>query len=123
MKLIEFYRPDGKKLNIEIIKYQPDDLSRNKTPDRHRHNFQSLFFILEGKSVQEINFQDYEIEANQIMLIPKGAIHWPKNQLQACKCPVYPEKSRQNNRICSFCFSFCLWLYSFVIENVPWGRL
>ena len=82
MKIINFYRPDGKELNIEIIKYQPNDKSRNKTPDRHRHNFHSIVFILEGMSSQEIDFEDYEISANQIMLIPQGAIHWEKEIIQ-----------------------------------------
>ncbi|MEL6252706.1 MAG: helix-turn-helix domain-containing protein [Bacteroidota bacterium] len=78
MKNVDFYRPDGKKLNIEIIKYEPDDLSRNKTPDRHRHNFHSIFFILRGKSFQEVEFQDFELTENQILLIPQGSIHWEK---------------------------------------------
>jgi len=81
MKTVEFERPDGSPLKIEIIKYHPEDLSRNRTPDRHRHNFYSIFFILSGKSVQEIDFQDYEIEQNQIMLIPKGAVHWEKEMV------------------------------------------
>ncbi|MEM9548805.1 MAG: AraC family ligand binding domain-containing protein, partial [Bacteroidota bacterium] len=78
MQTVQFNRPDGKKLNIEIIHYRPKDSSRNKTPDRHRHDFHSIFLILEGKSVQEIDFQHYELTKNQIMLIPKGAIHWEK---------------------------------------------
>lgn len=78
METVQFHRPDGKKLNIEIIKYTPKDVSRNKTPDRHRHDFHSIFFILEGKSTQEIDFQEYELTKNQVMLIPQGAIHWEK---------------------------------------------
>lgn len=78
MKTVQFHRPDGKKLNIEIIRYSPEDLSRNKTPDRHRHAFHSVFFIIKGESRQEIDFQDYELTQNQVMLIPKGAIHWEK---------------------------------------------
>jgi len=78
MKTVEFYRPDGKKLKIEIIKYEPDDKSRNRTPDRHRHNFHSIFFILKGKSVQEVEFQHFDLSQNQILIIPQGAIHWEK---------------------------------------------
>lgn len=76
MKTVEFTRPDGKQLNIEIIKYKAGDISRNKTPDRHRHNFHSIFFIQKGSSVQEIDFSEYNISENQIMIIPKGAVHW-----------------------------------------------
>ena len=78
MKTVEFHRPDGKKINIEIIKYQCNDPSRNATPDRHRHEFHSIFFILGGSTVQEIDFDEYQIGQNQIMVIPKGAIHWEK---------------------------------------------
>ena len=78
MKTVEFERPDGKKLKIEIIRYQPNDLTRNRTPDRHRHNFHAIFFILEGKSVQEIDFESYDLSKNQIMIIPKGSVHWEK---------------------------------------------
>ncbi len=76
--MVEFHRPDGERLNIEIIKYQAGDLSRNATPDRHRHNFHSIFFVLGGESRQEVDFQDYQLLKNQVMLIPQGAIHWEK---------------------------------------------
>ena len=78
MKMVEFHRPDGERLNIEIIKYQAGDLSRNATPDRLRHNFHSIFFVLGGESRQEVDFQDYQLLKNQVMLIPQGAIHWEK---------------------------------------------
>ncbi|MEL7122724.1 MAG: AraC family transcriptional regulator [Bacteroidota bacterium] len=80
MKIVEFQRPDGKPLKIEIIKYQADDFSRNTTPDRHRHNFHSIFFVLNGYNKQEIDFSQYEIAKNQVMIIPKGAIHWEMEQ-------------------------------------------
>ncbi|MCI4669048.1 MAG: helix-turn-helix transcriptional regulator [Bacteroidia bacterium] len=78
METVEFHRSDGKKLNIEIIKYKPEDLPRNKTPNRHRHDFHAIFFIQEGTSLQEIDFEDYHITSNQVMLIPEGAVHWEK---------------------------------------------
>lgn len=78
MKTVEFERPDGKKLNIEIIKYQIDDADRKKQADRHRHNFFSIHFILAGQSKQEIDFEDFEIKKNQIVLIPSGSVHWEK---------------------------------------------
>lgn len=78
MQTIHFARPDGKDLQIEIIKYQPEDLSRNRTPDRHRHAFHSIFFITAGTSLQEIDFEEYALAANQVMLIPQGSVHWEK---------------------------------------------
>ena len=78
MKIVEFKRPDGKNINLEIIKYSPTDLSRNKTPDRHRHNFHSLFFIRNGRSIQEVDFTDYRLSKNHIIIIPKGSVHWEK---------------------------------------------
>ena len=80
MKVVEFKRPDGKGLNIEIIKYHAGDASRNASPDRHRHEFHSIFFIQSGQSVQEIDFEDFEISADQVMIIPKGSVHWEKEQ-------------------------------------------
>ncbi|MEO1712182.1 MAG: cupin domain-containing protein [Bacteroidota bacterium] len=78
MQTIHFARPDGKDLQIEIIKYQPEDLSRNRTPDRHRHAFHSIFFILDGTSLQEVDFDEYELAAGQVMFIPTGSVHWEK---------------------------------------------
>ena len=78
MKTIDFIRPDGQSLNIEIIKYQPADLTRNRTPDRHWHNFPSIFFISEGTSTQEVDFDDFILEKQHIMLIPKDSVHWEK---------------------------------------------
>lgn len=78
MKTIVFERPDGKKLNIEIIKYDFDPHSRNTSVDRHRHDFHSIFFVLKGNSQQELDFKSYDLAANQIMIIPKGAVHWEK---------------------------------------------
>lgn len=76
MKLIKFDRPDGRQLNFEIIKVKPQDVTRNVTPDRHRHEFYSIFFVLSGISTQEIDFKRYDIHKNQILFIPKGSIHW-----------------------------------------------
>lgn len=74
--MIEFQRPDGKNLNIEIIQYQSDDAQREKMHQIHRHDFHSIFFIQKGFSKQEIDFEKYEIQANQIIIIPKGSTHW-----------------------------------------------
>jgi len=76
MKLIKFERPDGQKINFEIIKVLPQNLERNVTADRHRHEFYSIFFVLGGVSTQEIDFSKYNIQKNQLVFIPKGAIHW-----------------------------------------------
>lgn len=76
MKLIKFERPDGQKINFEIIKVLPQNVERNVTADRHRHEFYSVFFVLGGVSTQEIDFSKYNIQKNQLVFIPKGAIHW-----------------------------------------------
>ena len=83
MKTVEFNRPDRQHLNIEIIRYTPDDASRNATSGRHRHNFHSIFFILEGQSKQEVDFEPYQLEPGTVMIIPKGSVHWEQgaNQL------------------------------------------
>jgi AraC-like DNA-binding protein len=74
--MVEFQRPDGKNLNIEVIQYQSDNFVRQKREEIHRHNFHSIFYIQNGYSVQEIDFEHYEINAHQIVIIPKGATHW-----------------------------------------------
>lgn len=79
MKTVEFKRPDNRNLGLEIIRYETGDDNRNNTPHRHRHNFHSLFFILEGSSKQEVDFEDYELGPNMLMLIPKGSIHWERS--------------------------------------------
>jgi AraC family transcriptional activator of pobA len=76
MKIVKFNRPDGRQINFEIIKVLPQNVSRNVTPDRHRHEFYSIFFVLNGISTQEIDFDKYDIHKNQIVFIPKGSIHW-----------------------------------------------
>jgi AraC family transcriptional regulator, transcriptional activator of pobA len=76
MKYIKFQRPDNRNLNFEIIKVKPQNINRNTTPDRHRHEFYSIFFVLDGTSTQEIDFEKYNITRRQIVFIPKGAIHW-----------------------------------------------
>ena len=73
--MIEFKRPDDKNLSIEIIKFQSDEVNREKIEQIHRHNFHSIFFIQSGYSQQEIDFETYEIQANQVIIIPKGATH------------------------------------------------
>ena len=78
MNTIAFNRPDGKKLNIEIIKYRSDDENRDTPPDRHRYEFHAIFFIQSGSSKREIDFEDYEIQKGQVMIIPKGSTHWEK---------------------------------------------
>lgn len=76
MKYVKFQRPDQRNLNFEIIKVKPQNTNRNITPDRHRHEFYSIFFVLNGTSTQEIDFEKYCITQRQIVFIPKGAIHW-----------------------------------------------
>ena len=76
MQSVDFQRPDGKTLQIEIIRYERGDKARDKFEGRHRHLFHSIFFIQEGYSQQEIDFENYLLQANQVMLIPQGAIHW-----------------------------------------------
>ena len=78
MHTVPFSRPDGNKLNIEVIQYTAGALSRNRTPDRHRHAFHSLFFIESGKAVQEVDFEEYQLRANHLLFIPQGAVHWEK---------------------------------------------
>lgn len=75
MEIVEFQRPDGKNLNIEIIQNTLEHNPKQDIGQRHRHNFHSIFFIKEGKSKQEIDFERYEISKQEILIIPQGATH------------------------------------------------
>lgn len=74
--MVNFERPDGKKLALEIIPIHPGVPSRDKIPDRHRHNFHSILYIQQGKAIQEVDFEAYTLADHQIMVIPTNAIHW-----------------------------------------------
>lgn len=76
MKTASFQRPDGRDLNLEVIRCDPQDLSRNRTPDRHWHAFHSIFFFQEGNGVQEVDFESFEIAGPDVLIIPEGGIHW-----------------------------------------------
>jgi AraC family transcriptional regulator, transcriptional activator of pobA len=75
MKLIKFKRPDGRKINFEIVKLPPQDLKPHEAIARHRHEYYSILFVINGTSKQEIDFDEYTIKKSQLVFIPKGGIH------------------------------------------------
>lgn len=75
MKLVKFKRPDGRKINFEIVKPSPQNLTSKTAIERHRHEYYSIFLVLNGTSKQEIDFEEYTIKKHQLIFIPKGAIH------------------------------------------------
>lgn len=76
MKLVKFKRPDGRKINFELLKIIPQSSPRQVAMERHRHEYFSCFLVLEGTSKQEIDFEAYQIKKHHLVFIPKGAIHW-----------------------------------------------
>lgn len=78
MRLVKFQRPDGQKLNLEIVRYRPGDRLRSDNADRHRHDFHSIFFIQQGQSLQELDFEDYALGQDQVLIIPAGTTHLEK---------------------------------------------
>ncbi len=43
--------------------------------ERSRHGFHTILFQSSGKSVQEVDFDTYELSSNHILIIPKGSIY------------------------------------------------
>lgn len=78
MSLVKFKRPDGQNLNIEVLRYAPGDQQRITSRERHRHDFHSISFIQSGYSLQELDFEDYELGPDQILIIPAGTTHLEK---------------------------------------------
>ena len=78
METVSFKRPDGKTLNIEIIKYTNEGEMRGYGTGLHRHDFHSILYVQGGETVQEVDFLEYKLRANQLLVIPKGCIHCEK---------------------------------------------
>jgi len=78
MRLVKFQRPDGQKLNLEVLRYQPGDRLKGGNSERHRHDFHSILFIRSGYSLQELDFEDYQLGPNQVLIIPAGTTHLEK---------------------------------------------
>ncbi len=74
MKYREFKRRDGKKLGIEITKY-PSVRESATIRERHRNNFHAIHFLLAGKDIHEVDFEEYTLQANQVLIVPTKAIH------------------------------------------------
>ncbi len=79
MKPLEFKRPEHKKLNIEIISYSTDDVFFPIGTERSRCDFHTLFFVQTGNGQLEIDFEDYTIGENQMVIIPRGTVQWAKH--------------------------------------------
>ncbi|MEM9258977.1 MAG: hypothetical protein AAGA62_04985, partial [Bacteroidota bacterium] len=73
--IVTFRRPDAKALNIEIIRHTPGQTNRHKPQGRHRHNFHAILFIQAGGGRQEIDLDIFSLAPQQVVIIPKGAIH------------------------------------------------
>jgi AraC family transcriptional regulator, transcriptional activator of pobA len=76
MDIVKYKRPDGRNLNFQIKKNDSQNLKRKDKPNRHRHEFYTIFFIIDGNGKQEIDFNEYNIQKNQIVFVPREAMHW-----------------------------------------------
>ena len=79
MEVIKFQRQDGKALKIEIYRTGTSSNRGFKTLDRHRKNFHLIHFVENGSCIHEVDFDSYPLEMNQLLFIPKGAIHLERN--------------------------------------------
>ena len=80
MESVGFKRPDGNPIQIEIIRLEAGEGSRDRHEERHRHDFHSILYIDRGQSEQEIDFEEYSIGPNQVAVIPTKSIHWEKKR-------------------------------------------
>lgn len=62
--------------NFEIIEIKSGWLDqRNVLNVFHRHTFHEIVWITEGTDFHSVDFEDYNVERNHILCIPKGSIH------------------------------------------------
>jgi AraC-like DNA-binding protein len=63
--------------SFEIVKFE-DFISRNKKSmleKDYRLNFFSMLYITEGSSIHSIDFKEYKIEKNDLVILEKNKIH------------------------------------------------
>ncbi|MEO0899291.1 MAG: AraC family transcriptional regulator [Bacteroidota bacterium] len=73
MKLIDFQRSDDKQLLIDIRRLEDQPFPH--VNERHRNHFHTLLFIEKGYSKQEVDFEQFELQSGQILIIPAGVTH------------------------------------------------
>lgn len=75
LQSIPFKPPNAQKLGFEMI-----DIGANyhlPVIDKyHRHDFVEILWVNRGQSTQVIDFQSYEVQHQEILIIPQGCVHF-----------------------------------------------
>lgn len=74
------FRPNPENLQLEIVKVEElfsrnlDSLNHNPQKP-HRPDFNIILLPMEGKGKHMVDFQEYQIEAGDVLMIAKGQVH------------------------------------------------
>lgn len=76
LKRIKFNNRKAKEIGFEILKIEDlMSVSTSSMEQYHIQDFYSVFFFFEGNTKHGVNYIDYNIESNSIVVIPKHQIH------------------------------------------------
>ena len=71
---LDFNRKDGKKLQFEFSEITSETLPALQL-NFHRHNFIEIIFICNGTTNQIVDFNNFSVSENQVLIIPKNSVH------------------------------------------------
>src|SRR5690606_38286325 len=60
--------------NIKWLDLNIDSLEKIKKP--HRHDYFSIYLLVSGETVQFIDFQEYHVQANSLIMMRPEQIHF-----------------------------------------------
>ena len=71
---LDFVRPDGKKLEFEIVEIS-ETVLKTSPIENHRHNFYEILVITKNDAKHTIDFQSFTVKEDEILIIPKNSVH------------------------------------------------
>ena len=74
LPVLNFNRPDGRNLEFELIEILNANLL-NAPIEVHRHAFYEILFVEKFSSMQIVDFKNYTVLENEILIIPKNSVH------------------------------------------------
>ena len=74
LPVLNFNRPDGRNLEFELIEILDANLL-NAPIEVHRHAFYEILFVEKFSSMQIVDFKNYTVLENEILIIPKNSVH------------------------------------------------
>jgi AraC family transcriptional regulator, transcriptional activator of pobA len=74
LPLLNFNRPDGKKLEFELVEISNSNLPNTPTK-HHRHNFFEILIVEKNSATHIVDFKTYTVSEDEILIIPKNSVH------------------------------------------------